>query len=70
MDLPDSVDEAQQIKVEFIRLKSYENEHSTDDIKVIGIESLESLRHRVSSLMKRAIDLNCTLNTLYRTYWS
>lgn len=48
MEVPESIDEAQQIKVEFIRLKSYENESSTSDIKVIGIESLESLRNRVT----------------------
>lgn len=48
MDFPDSNgDEAQQIRVEFIRLKSYENERSTSNIEVIGIESLESLRGKV-----------------------
>lgn len=48
MDLSEEVaDEAQQIRVEFIRLKSYENEQSTSNIQVIGIESLESLRGKV-----------------------
>lgn len=46
-------DEAQQIKVEFIRLKSYENEKSTNQIQVIGLESLESLRGRVSLIAIR-----------------
>lgn len=44
-DLPER---GQQIRVEFIRLKSYEDEKSTANLKVIGIESLESLRGKVS----------------------
>lgn len=54
LDNPELQDEAQQIKVEFIRLKSYENTSSTNQIQVIGIESLETLRGRVS--------LHCLLN--------
>ena len=40
----------QQIRVEFIRLKSYEDDKSTTNLKVIGIESLESLRGKVAIL--------------------
>lgn len=43
-----SDEEVTQIRTEFIRLKSYEDEHSSDEIKVIGMESLESLANRVS----------------------
>lgn len=46
-EVPETLDQAQQIKVEFIRLKSYEDESSTGDIQVIGIESLTSLRGKV-----------------------
>jgi len=56
---PEGHDEAQQIRVEFIRLKSYENEHSTSNIQVIGIESLESLRGKVGiSVTCRSIKVN------------
>ncbi len=44
--LDDRLD-AQQIRVEFIRLKSDVDEKTTANIKVIGIESLESLRGKV-----------------------
>jgi hypoxanthine phosphoribosyltransferase len=44
--LDDTLD-AQQIRVEFIRLKSYEDEKTTGNIKVIGVESLDSLRGKV-----------------------
>lgn len=50
MDVPEMADDAQQIKVDFIRLKSYENEEQRDTIQVIGIESLSSLRGRVSDI--------------------
>ncbi len=46
-DLLDERLDAQQIRVEFIRLKSYEDEKTTGNIKVIGIESLDSLRGKV-----------------------
>ena len=36
-----------QLQVDFIRLKSYEDDHSTGNIKVIGGDSLEKLRGKV-----------------------
>ncbi|KAI2808949.1 hypothetical protein RDWZM_003568 [Blomia tropicalis] len=62
MDFPDSNgDEAQQIRVEFIRLKSYENERSTSNIEVIGIESLESLRGKNVLIVEDIIDTGKTM---------
>lgn len=54
-------DEAQQIKIEFIRLKSYEDEKSTNEIKVIGIESLDSLRGRNVLIVEDIIDTGRTM---------
>lgn len=72
MDLADEVaDEAQQIRVEFIRLKSYENEQSTDNIQVIGIESLDSLRGKNVLIVEDIIDTGRTmvkLLSLLKTY--
>jgi len=56
-------DFAQQIRVEFIRLKSYEDEKSTSNLKVIGIESLESLRGKNVLIVEDIID---TGNTMVR----
>jgi hypoxanthine phosphoribosyltransferase len=50
-DLLDDKLDAQQIRVEFIRLKSYEDEKTTGNIKVIGIESLDSLRGKVWTII-------------------
>ncbi|UXI18462.1 NAD kinase domain-containing protein 1 [Sarcoptes scabiei] len=61
LDHSDSEDEAQQIKVEFIRLKSYENESSSNDIKIIGIESLEALRGRNVLIVEDIIDTGRTM---------
>ncbi|KAH9389028.1 PREDICTED: hypoxanthine-guanine phosphoribosyltransferase-like [Rhagoletis zephyria] len=62
MDLSEEVaDEAQQIRVEFIRLKSYENEQSTSNIQVIGIESLESLRGKNVLIVEDIIDTGRTM---------
>lgn len=36
-----------QLQVDFIRLKSYEDDHSTGNIQVIGGDSLEKLRGKV-----------------------
>ena len=55
-------DMAQQIRVEFIRLKSYEDEKSTASLKVIGIESLESLRGKVSSNQIKSIEIKAKYN--------
>ncbi|XP_054162690.1 hypoxanthine-guanine phosphoribosyltransferase-like [Oppia nitens] len=57
----ETTDLAQQMKVEFIRLKSYENERSTSDLKVIGIESLESLRGKNVLIVEDIIDTGKTM---------
>lgn len=36
-----------QLQIDFIRLKSYEDDHSTGNIKVIGGDSLEKLEGKV-----------------------
>lgn len=61
VDMPDNADEAQQIRVEFIRLKSYENEESTSNVKVIGIESLESLQGKNVLIVEDIIDTGRTM---------
>lgn len=61
LDNPELQDEAQQIKVEFIRLKSYENTSSTNQIQVIGIESLETLRGRNVLIVEDIIDTGRTM---------
>lgn len=38
------------IRAEFIRVKSYENDASTGNVRITGIEDLESLRGQVSHL--------------------
>jgi len=37
-----------QLQIDFIRLKSYEGDHSTGQIKVIGGDNLSSLKGKVS----------------------
>ncbi|CAG2108833.1 unnamed protein product [Medioppia subpectinata] len=54
-------DFAQQIRVEFIRLKSYEDDKSTSNLKVIGIESLESLRGKNVLIVEDIIDTGNTM---------
>lgn len=54
-------DEAQQIRAEFIRLKSYENESSTNEVKVSGIESLEALRGKNILVVEDIIDTGKTM---------
>jgi len=60
-DLLDERLDAQQIRVEFIRLKSYEDEKTTGDIKVIGIESLDSLRGKNVLIVEDIIDTGKTM---------
>ena len=36
-----------QLQVDFIRLKSYEDTHSTGDVRVVGIDNLQSLSGKV-----------------------
>ena len=36
-----------RLQIDFIRLKSYEGDHSTGQIKVIGGDSLETLKGKV-----------------------
>lgn len=57
----ESLEKGQQIRVEFIRLKSYEDEKSTANLKVIGIESLEALRGKVCLL--------CITSSILKILW-
>lgn len=52
------------LHVDFIRLKSYENEDSTGDIKVIGGDSLNSLRGRNVLVVEDIIDTGRTMSKL------
>ena len=45
-----SVPDPFHIRAEFIRVKSYEDDASTGDVRVTGIEDLESLRGQVGPL--------------------
>ncbi|XP_023244233.1 hypoxanthine-guanine phosphoribosyltransferase-like isoform X1 [Centruroides sculpturatus] len=49
------------ISVDFIRLKSYQNDSSTGEISVIGLESLESLRGKNILVVEDIVDTGQTM---------
>jgi len=44
------------VSVDFIRLKSYENDQSSGEIKIIGLQDLESLRGKNVLIVEDIID--------------
>ena len=53
-----------QIQIDFIRLKSYEDTHSKGEVKVMGIENLESLRGKNVLIVEDIIDTGRTMGKL------
>lgn len=51
-------EQPQQIRIEFIRVKSYEDDMSTGNIQITGIESLDSLRGKVQKKEKNKNTIN------------
>lgn len=45
---PSTLSQPFHIRAEFIRVKSYENESSTGNVRITGIEDMQSLRGQVS----------------------
>jgi len=56
-----------QVSVDFIRLKSYENDQSLGEIKIIGLEDLESLRGKNVLIVEDIIDTGRTMKKLLNT---
>ncbi|XP_054159533.1 hypoxanthine-guanine phosphoribosyltransferase-like [Oppia nitens] len=56
----------QRIGVEFIRVKSYENDSSTQDIRITGIESLDALRGQNILIVEDIIDTGKTMQSLLK----
>merc|ERR1712032_1448814 len=56
-----------QVSVDFIRLKSYENDQSSGEIKIIGLQDLESLRGKNVLIVEDIIDTGRTMKKLLNT---
>jgi len=56
-----------QVSVDFIRLKSYENDQSTGEIKIIGLDNLDSLAGRNVLIVEDIIDTGRTMKKLLTT---
>jgi len=52
---------SQQIKVEFVRIKSYEDDSSTGKVSITGIESLENLKGANVLIVEDIIDTGTTM---------
>jgi len=57
---------ARRIQAEFIRLISYEDDSSTGNVKIIGLENLSSLRDKNVLIVEDIIDSGLTMQTLLR----
>ncbi|KAG9509993.1 Hypoxanthine-guanine phosphoribosyltransferase [Fragariocoptes setiger] len=55
-----------RIHVEFIRLKSYEDDSSGGDVKIMGIENLKSLKGKNVLIVEDIIDTGLTMGTLLK----
>ncbi|XP_023320940.1 hypoxanthine-guanine phosphoribosyltransferase [Eurytemora carolleeae] len=56
-----------QVSVDFIRLKSYENDQSSGEIKIIGLDNLDSLEGKNVLIVEDIIDTGKTMNKLLNT---
>lgn len=54
---PTTLPQLFHIRAEFIRVKSYENDSSTGNVRITGIDDLESLRGQVSCVISVIIAL-------------
>lgn len=57
---------ARRIQAEFIRLVSYEDDSSRGSVKIIGLESLSSLRGKNVLIVEDIIDSGLTMQTLLK----
>ena len=56
-----------QVSVDFIRLKSYENDQSTGEIKIIGLDNLENIAGKNVLIVEDIIDTGRTMKKLLNT---
>merc|ERR1719193_1805052 len=56
-----------QINCEFIRLKSYENDKSTDEVRITGLDSLQGLQGKNVLIVEDIIDTGKTMEKLLNT---
>jgi hypoxanthine phosphoribosyltransferase len=56
-----------QVSVDFIRLKSYENDQSSGEIKIIGLDRLDSLEGKNVLIVEDIIDTGKTMSKLLNT---
>lgn len=57
---------ARRIQAEFIRLVSYEDDSSSGSVRIIGLESLSSLRDKNVLVVEDIVDSGLTMQTLLR----
>jgi len=60
-------DSSVQINCEFIRLKSYENDKSTDEVRITGLDSLQGLQGKNVLIVEDIIDTGKTMEKLLNT---
>ena len=53
--------------MDFIRLKSYENDQSTGEIKIIGLDNLENIAGKNVLIVEDIIDTGRTMKKLLNT---
>jgi len=56
-----------QISVDFIRLKSYQDDRSSGEVQIIGIENLDDLKNKNVVIFEDIIDTGRTMNKLLNT---
>lgn len=56
-----------QISVDFIRLKSYQDDRSSGEVQIIGIENLNDLKNKNVVIFEDIIDTGKTMNKLLNT---
>jgi len=56
-----------QLALDFIRLKSYENDKSTNEIQILGLSNLESLEGKNVLLVEDIVDTGKTMTKLLNT---
>lgn len=56
-----------KVSVDFIRLKSYENDQSTGEINIIGLDKLDNLAGKNVLIVEDIIDTGRTMKKLLNT---
>ncbi|XP_022798517.1 hypoxanthine-guanine phosphoribosyltransferase-like [Stylophora pistillata] len=62
-----NMDRSIQMSVDFIRLKSYEDDHSSGEVKVIGSDDLSALKGKHVLVVEDIIDTGATMQKLLTT---